>query len=238
MNERLLKKLLEESLIQEYAEFDNAPEHKFSLKHRLAMKRIFARFERNIRIIQKPEAAEPRTIDECKPHRSLKQRLIIAAVIIILMTFLLGWSIVLFDSKGFRGILVDSGYTEINVTDLQSCPKIIECEYALAAVPEGFELIESNSSRNFVYTLYSNDSTGQIINFTQWIKTEYSFAVDTNDHKLEKINVNGKTGVLVDFGDETGDHYLFAWDNGDYIIQIMADLNKTDTLNLFNITKL
>ena len=48
MCENVFKELLEEMIESELAEFDNAPEWKPSLKHRLAMKRIFARYERNV----------------------------------------------------------------------------------------------------------------------------------------------------------------------------------------------
>ena len=86
MNESVFKEILGESLSREFAEFDNAPEHKFSLRHRLAMKKVFARYEKNTR---KPIELSAATM----PHYSLKQRIIITLVIIILMTLLTGWII-------------------------------------------------------------------------------------------------------------------------------------------------
>ena len=62
MNESVFRELLGESLKREYAEFDKVPEHKFSLKHRRAMKRIFIKYERNKRNLQSVQGVSlPRT---------------------------------------------------------------------------------------------------------------------------------------------------------------------------------
>ena len=84
MSENVFREILGESLRREFAEFDNAPEHKFSLKHRLAMKRIFSGYEKK----------SYKTIElsyVTMPHYRLKQRLLIALVIVILMTLITGW---------------------------------------------------------------------------------------------------------------------------------------------------
>lgn len=92
MNENVFRELLNESLQREYAEFDNAPEHRFSLGHRISMKRIFARYERNLRCLTKTENVYI-TVQSEPPYYSFKQRVIIALVIVILMTLLTGWFI-------------------------------------------------------------------------------------------------------------------------------------------------
>ncbi|MCM1168103.1 MAG: hypothetical protein NC299_09460 [Lachnospiraceae bacterium] len=90
MNETVFRELLRESFRREYAEFDNAPEHKFTLRHRLSMKKIFAGYERNVRALKKPESVYIPS-SETMPHYSIKQRVVIALVVIILMTLLTGW---------------------------------------------------------------------------------------------------------------------------------------------------
>ena len=87
INDAIFREILGESLRREFAEFDSAPEHKFSLKHRLAMKRIlskYGRYEKNTR-----EAIE--LSSATMPRYRLKQKIIIALVIVILMTLLTGW---------------------------------------------------------------------------------------------------------------------------------------------------
>lgn len=97
MNESVFREILGESLRREFAEFVNVPEHKFSLRHRLAMKRVFAKYEKNARGFSKIEYAEI-------PHYGLKQRIIIALVIIILMTLLTGWFIPI---RGITEVQID-----------------------------------------------------------------------------------------------------------------------------------
>ena len=86
MNNTILKRVLEKSIERELAEYDNAPEHKFSLKHRIAMKRIFKRYKKNTRKTMELSV-------QTMPHYGLKQKVIFALVIVILMTLLTGWFI-------------------------------------------------------------------------------------------------------------------------------------------------
>ena len=105
MNESVFEELLGESLRREYAEYDSAPEHKFSLGHRLAMKRILAGYEKNVRALTNAESV---SFQSGLPYYGFKQRIIIALVIVILMTLLTGWFIPL------RGI------TEAQINQLRS----------------------------------------------------------------------------------------------------------------------
>lgn len=94
MNEPVLKRILGKSIERELAEYDNEniPEHKFSLKHRVAMNRIFKRYEKNTRkTIELPALSA-----ETMPHYGLKQKIIFVLVIVILMTLLTGWFIPLY----------------------------------------------------------------------------------------------------------------------------------------------
>lgn len=93
MNESVFRELLEKSFRREYAEFDDAPEHKFSLRHKLAMKRIFARYDKNLYKLKKAEGAFAPLRSESMPHYGIKQRLIFALVIVLLLTLLAGWFI-------------------------------------------------------------------------------------------------------------------------------------------------
>ncbi len=104
MNETVFRELLRESLQREYAEFDNPPEHKFSLRHRLAMKRIFARYEKNVRKLKKTRVDHTPLQSESIPYYSIKQRLIYALVIVIIMTMLTGWVIPI---RGITDVQID-----------------------------------------------------------------------------------------------------------------------------------
>lgn len=90
MSESVFRELLGESLRREYAEFDNAPEHRFSLRHRFTMKRIFSRYEKNVREIKRAQVVYSPLSCENMPYYGIKQRLIYALVIVIIMTMLTG----------------------------------------------------------------------------------------------------------------------------------------------------
>lgn len=236
MNDSILKRVLEKSIMLELAECENTPEHKFSLKHRLAMKRIFTKYERNVRKLRETERPDSSVISEQKTRLNFKQRLLIATVIIILMTFLVGW-VVVFVSEKFHGTVYRDN-TLLTAVDVENCPKTIEYRYTLASVPDGFEIIETNSSRIDVYTLYLNKTTNQTITLYQTVKTNFSPRYNTEHYHLEEVDVNGDTVLCIDLSDKTCNQTLVVWDNGDYIIEIIADLTKFDTINLSNVTKL
>ena len=88
MNEDLFRQLLGEMLESEFAEYDDPPKWKFSLKHRRAMKRIFVRYERNAKKLKENTSETAIPIERCKPRFNLKQRLLITLCIIFLMTLL------------------------------------------------------------------------------------------------------------------------------------------------------
>ena len=236
MNESAFKEVLRDALKYWLAEFDDAPEHKFSLKHRLAMKRIFAKFDRNVRKLKNETMAGNAVTVEYKPRLNIRQRIFFIMIVIILMTFLVGW-VVVFVSDKFHGT-VYSDNTQLNAVDVKNCPKTIEYKYVIALVPDGFEMIETDSTPNEAYTLYMNSATEQTITLRQWVKEEFQPHYNTVDHHFEEITVNGKTGLYIDFSDEKYSQSLLVWDNEDYILEIVANLDKNEALNLAIINKL
>ncbi len=91
MSETVLKEILLEVHEIECGKIDELPDFKPSLRHHLAMKRIFARFERNTRKLRKVGTIQEPPITEHRIRRyNFKQRILIATIIIILMTLLVG----------------------------------------------------------------------------------------------------------------------------------------------------
>lgn len=230
MCENIFKELLGEMIESELAEFDNLPDRKPSLRHRIAMKRIFARYETNkLKENERTTAALP-------PSRlNFKQRIILALVIVLLMTLLVGW-VAVFISKDFHGI-VYADNTHLFAVNTENAPTIIEYQYTLDHIPEGFELIKTVSSPTFVYTYYLNNSTEQTIVLEQSVKLDYDPHYDNERGKFEEFNINGKTGLFIDFSTEKLNSSTFIWDNGDYIIEISLDLDKNSAADLLEINK-
>lgn len=235
MNEGVLKEILGEALKCGLAEFDNAPEHKFSLRHRLAMKRIFSKFERNVRKLNKEEKSDYAITVEFKPRLNIRQRILFITIVIILMTFLVGW-VVVFVSENFHGT-VYSDNTQLIAIEIEGSPTTIEYKYALVSIPDGFEMIDTNSSPKFAYTRYKNKQTGQGITIRQWVKENFEPHYNTENHFFEEVTVNGKVGLYIDFSEKTFSQTLLVWDNEDYILEIVADLTKTETMDLAKFNK-
>lgn len=240
MSENVLKEILLEVHEIECAVSDNLPDFKPSLRHRLAMNRIFARFERNSRKLRNTRSiGEQPKIEHRTRRYSIKQRLLMATLIIILMTLLAGCvgAIVKFVSERFGGTVYEDN-TQLSVVELENCPQTIEYRYALTNVPDGFELIKTVSSPTNVCTLYLNSSTGQVITLNQWVKSHFAPHYNTEKSTFEEIKINGTTGLFIDFSGYKQISSALIWDNEDYIIEISADLDKNSALDLLNIAKL
>ncbi len=235
MNENILEEIVAESYRREYKQFDNAPEHKFSIKHKLNMKRIFARYARNVKKIKQKE--QKKHFEEADYGRRLllKQKLLVVVLVIILMTLLAGW-VVVYISKDFHGTVYHD-YTQIFPVDTDNCPQRIECRYELSEIPDGFELVETVSSPTIVSTKYKNKSTGVTFAIVQNVKSHYDPNINTEHQKIEEIDINGNIGLCLDFSDDKHSSSLIVWDNGDYIIDIGGDLSKDVLANLAKSTK-
>lgn len=229
MSESILKSILEESARLEWDKYENVPEHKFSLKHRLAMKRIFKLYEKNTRAIH--SAAQPKRF-------RLTRKAALTAIVIVFLAALAGCTAEYFISQSFRGD-VHKEFTRIFPINTENCPTTIEEKYYLSELPEGFEVLETDSTPYYEYALFKSTSTGQTFSFKQIVKSDFDTThLNTEHHKIEEVCINGHVGLGIDFSDSNRTHSLLLWDNGDYIIEIHADLDKKTLLNLAETTKI
>lgn len=229
MSESILKSILEESARLEWDKYENVPEHKFSLKHRLAMKRIFKLYEKNTRAIH--SAAQPKRF-------RLTRKAALTAIVIVFLAAIAGCSAAHFISQSFRGD-VHKEFTRIFPINTENCPTTIEEKYYLSELPEGFEVLETDSTPYYEYALFKSTSTGQTFSFKQIVKSDFGTThLNTEHRKIEEVCINGHVGLGIDFSDSNRTHSLLLWDNGDYIIEIHADLDKKTLLNLAETTKI
>lgn len=226
MNENDFKEILAEICDEEIFELNKFPPFKPSLRHRLAMKRIFAAFERNIR---KAKAVPEPILTAQNTHKRLSTRLMILFAVIVCAALLTG-AVIVYYSKSFYGTVFPD-YTRLFAFDTENCLTTIKYKYYLSELPEGFEQTEHSSTRTSVYTRYVNES-GQGISFDQYTKDSFSPHYNTEYHNFEEIEINGHNGLCLDFSDNEHDHSLIVWDNGDYILEITGDISKNDMIIL------
>lgn len=235
MNEEVLRQLLGEVLESEFAEYDDPPEWKFSLKHRLAMKRIFARFERNVRKLKNSSCGTAAAVEHYRPRLGLKKRLLIMLCIIVLLSFFAGW-ITAFNSGGIHG-KVYNDILQLRVVDPENGPQTIEYKYALDPVPEGFEIIRRDTWTTRVCTSYLNRAADQIIILYQYVRSSYEGNYYSEKYVIKDAVINGCPGLYIDRGRGSG-YSRIVWDDGDYIFEIIADLTKKETADLLKANKI
>lgn len=235
MLENLLDEVLTEYYTKEFSNYSTVPEHKFSLKHRIAMKKIFKRYEFNTMQLRS-KAVNIFGFSERKFRLTLKRLLVL--VIIVLLAALAGCSIVYFTSQGFRRE-VHSDNTELFAINLENCPTVIEEKYFLPEIPEGFEVLQTTSSPFNEYISYINKQTGKTIAFIQYVKSEFdSIHFTTEKGELVEVEINGQYGLLIDLSDEENIFFDVIWDNGDYILEISGNSLKNELLDLAQSAKI
>lgn len=230
MNEKILKRILQEISDEEVSEYCRQPSFKTSLRHRLAMKRIFARFEKNARHVPAVSAPCPDfPVTHVRPARKLIVLFAIIACAALLTGFMAVYRMVV--SNNFRGDIF-SDHTRLWVADAESCPATIEHIYYLSELPEGFEMVDHCPMLTSVYTRYENKLSEKGISFDQYTKGSFNSYYNTEHHDIEEIEINGHSGLCIDFSDDIHNSSLIAWDNGDYILEISSDLSKNDAIIL------
>ncbi len=228
MYDSLLDEVLTEYYEEEFSRYSDVPEHIFSLKHRIAMKKIFRLYEKNTEYLRPKPSLKPMSTHKVR----LNPRSALLLVLIIFLGVLVGCTAAYFISQGFRGY-VHSDNTEIFPIDTDNCPTVNEEKYCLSELPEGFEIIDTDSSPYYEYVYYENKLTNQMISFTQRVKLDFgTYRLNTENHKVEEVDINGHNGLLIDFTEDERIHSLVLWDNDDYILELSADLPKNELIDL------
>lgn len=227
MSECVFDAVLQEWAESEWEEYADAPEFITSKKHDRAMKRIFKIYDKNTRHLRPQSEIRVMTI----------RRRLTVALLVIILAVITGFTAAYFISQGFHG-KVYREYTELFPVNTENCPTVIEYEYCLSELPEGFELTSTRSSPFSMTTIYENGLTGQTITFEQWVKSEFdSIHLNTEKSKLVEVEINGHAGVFIDFSNDELNSSHFIWDSGEYIIILSGDVPKNSMLNLVKSAK-
>lgn len=229
MNEITLDEILVAAHDAEFSQYDNITEHRFSRKHSRAMKRIFKTYEKQNAFLHN-DVMDKRNII---PHFRWNRKTVIVMVMVIFLAVLAGCSAIIYYLGGFRTD-VHHDNTQLFPIEFEDCPLVIESIYHLSELPKGFEMLETGTTDFSIYTAYINSETKQTITFHQSVKTSFKPHYNTEDYNLEEISIDKHIGI----GLEGKESYMAAWDNGDYILEISADLSKSEVINLAKSAKI
>lgn len=231
MSESVLKSILEESARLEWVKYENAQEHVFSKKHERKMKHVFKLFERNDCKLKPYIGSRPHY------HFRFTKRNIIVLLAVIFLAALAGCGVTYFTSKNFYG-KVNADNTELFVINTENCPSTIEDKYYLPCLPDGYEVLGTDSTPFYEWISYENPATEQTLTFCQFAKVSFdSTHYDTENQKFQEININGHSGLCLDYSSQGYNYAVIVWDNGDYIFELFGEYSKNELCDLAKTAK-
>ena len=232
MNESVFKTILQEHSMNEWAKYENAAQHAFSKKHERRMKRTFELFEKNTRKYHVGEC------DSYRNHIKFSRKSILLMCLLVFLAIITGCTVAYFISNNFRGEIYDVS-TKLSIIDIDNCPSVIEEKYVLSGLTDNFEIIDSFSMPISEYVCYKNKSTGDTINFTQWVKSEFdSSNYNTENNNFTEVKINDWNGLCLELIDNESYYSGVIWDVGDYILEISGNVDKNTIVNLAKTAKI
>lgn len=229
MNEYSLKELLEEAHRIDFAGFDNVPSHRFSLRHRRKMKKIFKTSRR------KSEALKG--FQESSAHMPLRWKTILIFLLMIFLAIMTA-AISVLKLEGFHGIVYPD-HVHMYANDDRSAPKNIEEIYYLEALPEDYECTDSydDIDNGFILRVYSSPNKNNIV-FQQYTKGEFNTQYDNEHSEIIPMKINGFNGFIWKAKDPEDNFKAVVWDNGDYIFEITVNMSESEAIELAKSTKI
>lgn len=156
---------------------------------------------------------------------------------VIFLAALAGCGVTYFTSKNFYG-KVNADNTELFVINTENCPSTIEDKYYLPCLPDGYEVLGTDSTPFYEWISYENPATEQTLTFCQFAKVSFdSTHYDTENQKFQEININGHSGLCLDYSSQGYNYAVIVWDNGDYILELYGETSKNELYDLAKTAK-
>lgn len=196
----------------------------FSAKHNRKMKKVFDVFAKK----QTSAYNQPVSATAKRPL-NIRKRILIAAIIIVCLALVTG-CVIAFISNSFRGTVYNDN-TYLFAFDIGDSPTVIEKEYSLSVIPEGYELYKSSSSSIDKFTVYRNNDNEELI-FQQTVKSEYNSHINTEGYLIEEIEINNCDAICVEYERKTGISSVVIWNSDEYILELYGNFAKEELIDL------
>lgn len=190
------------------------PDHRFSRK-----------FERKMRKLIRYVDSEPVHF-----HKITLKKLFIYITVALITAAIMAFSVGAVRDF-FKNFFMEvfGTHTDVQITDSENSPDAILDNYSIN-IPDNFVLTQKFEYEIFVCFEYRT-SKNDYITFNQYVKSEYDVNVNTENHTMDHIEINGNDGYIVDLGN---DEYYISWDNGDYIFDITGNISKNALISIAN----
>ena len=206
MSEQVFYDVLVGAYNKEFADFDNAPRHRFSHSHKVKMKRLFD-----------GDVAPPTT------RARIKLKYVWIAIILACLLVLTG-GVVMFWADGFKGI-VHSDHIRLYVSDIEGSPETIEKCCFLSVLPEGFTLEHYTTGYSMNFIVYRNNE-GKDIFLIQYVKKEFDPYVNNVDVEFTETTVNGYKAIYAEHSKDGFTDSIIFWDSEDYVFELSGSGSK------------
>lgn len=120
-------------------------------------------------------------------------------------------------------------FSIVRSVDVNNSPDTIEAIYEITYDMSGFSVGYEEQNEIFYNITYSNGNI--IVDYNQWVKSEYDILLNTENSNIETISINGKSAMY--FCDNHNYNHII-WDNGDYIISLDSNISKTILIEIAN----
>ena len=220
----ILAKALDDFMTKELNEYLAAVD--FSVEHRFSEK-----FERRMeRLIKRRE----------KPYYKLictagRRAVCIAAAVVIAFGFAMSFESVRAAVKEFfTKVFSDHITLEVYPEFAENDPDTIDEVYEITELPEGFELVDSETCSTYAYADYVFEDYH--IDFLQETKQRFHISLD-NEYSEPEVYVD-QTGQEYWIQFHEGGNIYILWEMDGYIFVIDSNLDKDAAINLCMSTKL
>lgn len=225
MNDYTLEEVFEIVYKQEFVEFDNPRKHRFSSRHRRAMKNILH------------PKSQTKSVD-CKvdlSHIPLHKRLLVFSVLIFLAV--ITGAAFIFRIVGFSGTVYPDNIHMFSLND-PNAPKTIEEVYYLEALPGRYEYADGYGEigDGVIRRVYTDQQNGGHISFEQYAKCVYNVHYDNEHCTFEELEINGYNGFI--WRSNQSELKEICWDNGDYILSICGEIDENEAIFLAKSAKI
>lgn len=113
-------------------------------------------------------------------------------------------------------------FSIVRTAENENVPSSVEDLYEITDGLDGYIIIYSEQDSISNNIIYQNDQNNTI-DFSQYVKSEFDIAVNTEGADIAAIEINDKEAM---FYEDNNGYKNILWDNGDYIIIISSDIGK------------
>lgn len=126
------------------------------------------------------------------------------------------------------------GHTAVSVSGtMEDYPTVIEEEYEIANLPDGFQQVDYYADETSVFAMYINSD--KYILYEQTVYCDFMGNFDNNNAEFEYYTDTSGQEYLIH---NTGNNCNIMFDNGQYVIRVESNLYKDDIIDLCKDTKL